>query len=135
MPRSVSARSEAEQLEPVTPGEPTRVGDAAEWFSFAITSFKMQHQKELNTLDLVIRYRYVIGLGSYPDFRSMVVDIERLLREYPNHSDYWEKVNKAIARILFERYPMIAWVKCTMLVAPTRMDPYRRSSVVEMARG
>ena len=64
----------------------------AEDFSFLIQDFKMNHQSEVNNLNIKIRVRYENGISDskYPDFRAIVKDIEDFLNNYPNKVDYWE---------------------------------------------
>ncbi len=48
-----------------------------EWFSFVIKDFRMDHQSEIQNLNLTIRLRYVKGIkdDAYPDFRTVAKDI------------------------------------------------------------
>src|ERR671928_611871 len=97
-----------------------------EEFSFQIRDFKMDHQGENNTLDISISYRYVdnIANADYPDFRLLAKDVETLLSNYPNKTDYWEIVNKQITSLLMKKYPALASVTCEMTVDPSRQVPY-----------
>ncbi len=59
----------------------------SEEFSFLIQDFKMNHQSEVNNLNIKIRVRYENGISDskYPDFRAIVKDIEDFLkRSFPN---------------------------------------------------
>jgi hypothetical protein len=107
-----------------------------EEFSFQIRDFKMDHQGENNTLDISISYRYVdnIANADYPDFRLLAKDVETLLSNYPNKTDYWEIVNKQITSLLMKKYPALASVTCEMTVDPSRQVPYTRTSRVTRNR-
>jgi hypothetical protein len=123
----------------IPPSPPMTQGDIGgvetfEWFSFVLPYIRMFHQKEMNTLRLVVSYQYVQNLQAYPDFRLLIADITSLLNYYPRASDYWEKVNTAIARDLLGRYSMLVSIRITMHVAPTPLDPYSRESTVEVRR-
>ena len=62
----------------------------SEEFSFLIEDFKMNHQSEVNNLNIKVRYRYENGIteNEYPDFRIILRDIEDFFNNYPNKTDY-----------------------------------------------
>lgn len=107
-----------------------------EEFSFSLKDVKMDHQGEVNTLNISISFRYVprITRSDYPDFRRLAKDVETLLNNYPNKDDYWEIVNKQVTALLLQKYPALASVTCEMKVDPSRLVPYGRSSRVTRAR-
>lgn len=107
-----------------------------EEFSFAIKDLKVDHQAQLNNLNISVRYRYVanISKADYPDFRSLAKDIETLLNNYPNETDYWEIVNKQLTSMLLKKYASIASVTIEIEVSPSSLVPYSRSSTVTRAR-
>ena len=108
----------------------------SEEFSFLIKDFKIDHQGEVNTLNISISYRYVanIAKSEYPDFRWLAKDVETLLTNYPNENDYWEIVNKQITSLLLGKYPSITSVTCELKVDPSPLVPYTRSSRVTRRR-
>ena len=105
-------------------------------FSFQIKDFKMNHQSEINNLNIVLRYRYLANIPDtkYPDFRLIAKDIENLLTHYPNDSDYWEILNKNLTMMVLKNFPVIMSVTCEIQVSPSRLDPYSRSSIVTLNR-
>ena len=111
-------------------------GQLSEEFSFAIKDFKIDHQGENNTLNILISYRYVTNIANadYPDFRWLLKDVETLLGNYPNKTDYWEIVNKQITALLMKKYPAIASLTCELKVDPSNGVPYSRSSRVTRTR-
>jgi hypothetical protein len=111
-------------------------GTLSEEFSFLIKDFKIDHQGENNTLNISITYRYVVNIANsdYPDFRWLAKDVETLLGNYPNKTDYWEIVNKQITSLLMKKYPALASVTCEMTVAPSANVPYTRASRVTRDR-
>ena len=111
-------------------------GLLSEEFSFLLKDFKIDHQGETNTLNISISYRYVVNIANsdYPDFRWLAKDVETLLGNYPNKTDYWEIVNKQITSLLMKKYPALASVTCEMTVAPSQQVPYTRSSRVTRNR-
>jgi hypothetical protein len=108
-----------------------------EEFSFLIKDFKINHQSEMNNLNLTVRYRYAGGIAesAYPDFRLIAKDTENALATYPNKTDYWEIVNKRLTWMILDRYPVIQSVTTEMQVSPTPGDPYTRTSTVTRSRG
>lgn len=107
-----------------------------EEFSFQIRDFKIDHQGETNTLDISISYRYVVNIANadYPDFRLLAKDVETLLSNYPNKTDYWEIVNKQVTSLLMKKYPALASITCSMRVNPSPLVPYMRASRVTRNR-
>ena len=111
-------------------------GRLSEEFSFLINDFKIDHQGEVNTLNISISYRYRINIANsdYPDFRWLAKDVETLLRNYPNKTDYWEIVNKQITALLMKKYPALSSLTCEVRVSPSPQVPYTRSSRVTRDR-
>jgi len=111
-------------------------GALVEEFSFLIKDFKVDHQSELNTLNITISYRYVVNIpnADYPDFRLLAKDVETLLTNYPNEVDYWEIVNKNLTSLLMKKYPAISRLTSEITADPTRLDPYVRSTRVTRER-
>ena len=76
-----------------------------EEFSFLIQDFKMNHQSEVNNLNIKVRLRYENGISEskYPDFRAIAKDIGNFLNNYPNKMDYWEILNKKLTILCIEK--------------------------------
>ena len=108
----------------------------SEEFSFTLKDFKINHQGETNTLNISISYRYVRNItnADYPDFRWLARDVETLLSNYPNKTDYWEIVNKQITSLLMKKYPAVASLTCELKVEPSHLVPYARASRVTRER-
>ena len=75
-----------------------------------------------------------IANADYPDFRWLAKDVETLLSNYPNKTDYWEIVNKQITALLMKKYPAIASLTCELRVDPSPVVPYSRFSRVTRKR-
>jgi len=114
----------------------TNASALSEEFSFLLKDFKIDHQGETNTLNISITYRYVTNIANsdYPDFRWLAKDVETLLGNYPNKTDYWEIVNKQITSLLMKKYPALASVTCEITVDPSQQVPYTRTSRVTRNR-
>ena len=104
----------------------------SEEFSFLIEDFKMNHQFEVNNLNIKVRLRYEndISDGKYPDFRTIAKDIEDFLNNYPNKVDYWEILNKKLTLLVLRKYPMIENITSEIQVSPSEKVSYLRSSIV-----
>jgi hypothetical protein len=87
--------------------QPPAESQLVEQFSFLIKDFQLNHQSEMNNLNISVRYRYAANISNveYPDFRSLVKDIETFLNSYPNDNDYWEIVNKQLTSMLMKKNP------------------------------
>jgi hypothetical protein len=103
-----------------------------EEFSFLIEDFKMNHQSEVNNLNIKIHLQYENGISEsrYPDFRAIAKDIEDFLDNYPNKVDYWEILNKKLTLLVLKKYPMIENITSEIQVSPSEKVSYLRSSIV-----
>ena len=115
---------------------PQKGEQVVEEFSFSLNDLKMDHQGEVNNLNISISFRYVANItkAEYPDFRWLAKDVESLLSNYPDKDDYWEIVNKQVTALLFKKYPALTSVSCEIKVDPSRNVPYARSSRVTRER-
>ncbi|HSE22391.1 MAG TPA: hypothetical protein VLB68_12070 [Pyrinomonadaceae bacterium] len=122
----------------VTKSKPkaSTTGGLTEEFTFLIKDFKIDHQGENNNLNITIRYRYKARIpnSEYPDFTGVANDIETLLANYPNRTDYWEILNKRITMMVLEKYPAIIEVTSEVQVSPSPKNHYIRSSIVTRDR-
>jgi hypothetical protein len=107
-----------------------------EEFSFLIQDFKMNHQSEINNLNIKVRVRYEnnISDSKYPDFRAIAKDIEDFLSNYPNKDDYWEILNKKLTLLVLKKYSMIENITSEIQVSPSEKVTYLRSSIVTRSR-
>ena len=107
-----------------------------EEFSFLIQDFKIDHQSEVNNLNIKVRLRYENGISEskYPDFRAILKDIEDFLSNYPNKVDYWEILNKKLTLLVLKKYSMIENITSEIQVSPSEKVAYLRSSIVNRSR-
>jgi hypothetical protein len=108
----------------------------SEEFSFLIADFKMNHQSEVNNLNIKVRLLYESGISEskYPDFRAILKDIEGFLSNYPNKVDYWEILNKKLTLLVLRKYPTIENITSEIQVSPSQKVGYLRSSIVTRSR-
>lgn len=113
-----------------------RTSSLSEMFTFWIKDFKMNHQAEINTLNITIHYSYVAGISEYryPDFRLIARDVQDFLASYPNKVDYWELVNKRLTLMVMRKYLVLSTVTAEIQVSPSSLDPYLRASIVSRTR-
>ena len=119
-----------------SPPAATRTSSLSEAFTFRLKDFNMDHQGEIQTLNIKISVLYITGIQdtAYPDFRLIARDVETLLGKYPNKTDYWEIVNKRLTGLILDRYPAISRVTSEIEVSPSANVPYLRSSTVTRLR-
>ena len=131
---AIAAKVDLQSTKPTVTKPRTRI--KSEGFSFLIKDFKIDHQGEVNNLNITISYKYkaAIANSEYPDFTVVAGDIESLLSNYPNKDDYWEILNKRITSLVLEKYPAIAEVTSELQVSPSPKNRYTRSSTVTRAR-
>jgi hypothetical protein len=96
----------------------------------------MDHQSEIDNLNIRVRYTYLkkIRVADYPDFRVLLKDVEEFLNKYPNKVDYWEVLNSKLTLMLLRKYSVLSSVTSEIMVSPSRLDPYSRSSIVTRNR-
>jgi hypothetical protein len=133
---SVVAQSSTQKRSGVRQQRSLRRSNLNEQFSFFIKDFKIDHQSQLNTLNISVRYTYAanIAIADYPDFRLVEKDIETLLTTYPNKTDYWEIVNKQLTAMVLKKYPAVSRVTIEIEVSPSSVVPFLRSSTVTRTR-
>ncbi|MBL8187137.1 MAG: hypothetical protein JNK38_03975 [Acidobacteria bacterium] len=101
-----------------------------------MNDYKMEHQGEVNTLNIKLSYEYNAGIADqeYPDFIPIRKDVDAFLREYPNETAFWEIVNKQLTAKLLEKYPALASVTCDLQVTPSSKYSFTRGSTVTRTR-
>ncbi len=108
-----------------------------EEFYFLMNDYKMEHQTEVNTLNIRVRYRYTrnIAATQYPDFIPIRLDVDKFLTGYPNEMTFWEIVNKELTTMLLEKYPALSEVTCEIQITPSPKYQFTRGSLVSQSRG
>jgi len=108
----------------------------AESFYFLMGDYKMEHQGEVNTLNIKVSYEYNAGIADnqYPDFIPIRKDVDRFLTNYPNETTFWEIVNKELTAMILKTYPALASVTCEIQVTPSAKYQFTRGSIVTRHR-
>ena len=129
--QDMARKPRAQQRTPVSNSDLLR-----EEFSFKLKDFKVDHQAEINTLQVQLRYTYKAGIkeAEYPNFIPMAKDVEQFLTNYPNESTYWEIVNKELTQMVLDKYPALSSVTCEIEVSPSPRHPFTRASHVTRQR-
>jgi hypothetical protein len=111
-------------------------GLLTEEFSFLLQDFKVNHQSEVNNLNIKVRVCYENNISEvkYPDFQAIAKDIEDFLNNYPNKADYWEILNKKLTLLVLKKYSMIENITSEIQVSPSEKVSYTRSSIVTRSR-
>lgn len=107
-----------------------------EEFSFTLKDFTVDHQGELNRLNIAIRYTYKPGIQAteYPNFIPLAREVEQFLTNYPNEATYWEIVNKELTAMVLAKYPVLSSITAEIEVAPSSRHPFTRASRVTRQR-
>jgi hypothetical protein len=108
----------------------------AESFYFSMNDYKMEHQGEVNRLNIRLSYEYNAGIADnqYPDFIPIRKDVDEFLIEYPSEMTFWEIVNKQLTAMLLKKYPALSAVTCEIQVTPSAKYPFTRGSIVTRHR-
>ena len=118
------------------PAKARHADEVREEFSFTLKDFKVDHQAETNSLNILVHYTYKSGIkeAEYPNFIPMAKDVEQFLSTYPNEKTYWEIINKELTKLVLDKYPALSSITCEIEVAPSRHHPYTRASRVSRQR-
>jgi hypothetical protein len=79
-------------------------------FGFQIPTYATQHDGA-PIINIKVTYRYLpnaIAKNDYPDFVPIRKDIETFIANYPNHTDFWEIVNKKLVQFILDKYPQLS---------------------------
>lgn len=108
----------------------------SESFYFLMNDYKMEHQGEVNTLNIKVSYEYNAGIADqeYPDFIPIRKDVDAFLGKYPNETAFWEIVNKQLTAMILHKYPALASVTCEIQVTPSPKYSFTRGSIVTRHR-
>ena len=112
---------------------PTNCDEQEEVFGFHIPTYTTQHEGA-PIINLKVTYRYMpnaITKDDYPDFVPIRKDVETFIANYPNHTDFWEIVNKKLVRFILDKYPQLS----SLMVKIDVPNPtFSRFSVVRSTR-
>lgn len=107
-----------------------------EIFTFQVPNYPVPHQNGA-VLNIKVAYRLTpeaIAKNDYPDFVPIRKEVSNYLTNYPNDTDYWEIVNKNLAKRLLDKYPQMSSLIIELGVMPTPNEPFARSSIVRSTR-
>jgi hypothetical protein len=96
-----------------------------ESMSISFEKYSIQHQGP-QVIDLTVSLLFTPGLPEtdYPEVTAFYRTVDKLMREYPNETDWWEIWNKRVTAALLEAYPMAARVELSVSLHPTHDIPY-----------
>jgi hypothetical protein len=114
----------------------TNLREMKEDFDFQLKNYRILHHGFVHNIDIDIRYQYIKGIsnGQYPDFLKLEDDIKQFLVNYPNETDYWEIINKDLAKMLLVKYPQLSSITLKIYVHPDAKVTRPRSSTVTLSR-
>ncbi|MUG93792.1 hypothetical protein F7734_15765 [Scytonema sp. UIC 10036] len=110
--------------------------EMTEDFDFQLENYRILHHGFVHDINVNVRYQYVKGIsnGQYPDFLKLEEDIKQFLVQYPNETDYWEIINKELAKMLLVKYPQLSSITIKIHVHPDAKVTKPRSSTVTLTR-
>ncbi|GAB1543333.1 hypothetical protein NUACC21_60070 [Scytonema sp. NUACC21] len=117
-------------------GLKVNLGEMKEDFEFQLENHRIFHHGFVHNININVHYQYVkkIENGQYPDFLKLEQDIKQFLQNYPNETDYWEIINKELAKILLVKYPQLSSITLKLHVKPDVKVTRPRSSTVTLTR-
>lgn len=124
------------QAQPAKAAKTKQTVTLTEGFYFLMNDYKLDHQGEVNTLNLKLSYEYISDIADdqYPDFIPIRKDVDKFLTDYPNEMTFWEIVNKQLTTLILKKYPGLASVTCEIQVTPSPKYPFTRGSIVTQHR-
>ena len=97
---------------------------------FTLENYSIRHQG-INTLDISIQYSSFLEKASLIFYKkSISKQVESLLKNYPNETDYWEIVNYYLTQKIIQQNPKLSSVTITLAVYPNQEYSYHRSTTV-----
>lgn len=96
-----------------------------ETMTLVLEKYAIEHQGP-QVIDLVVTLHFETGIANeaYPEVTAVYRRIEKLIKEYPNETDWCEIFNKGIAASLLASYPMAEFVSIDLSMHPTFASPY-----------
>lgn len=119
--------------------DPIECARTQESFGFQLRDWQVEHQG-FATLNVDVNYRFINDIAvddpeNYPDFVLIAQEVEEFFENYPNETDYWELMNKKLARMLLDNYPQISSLEIKVTVMPTTpRNRFPRHSIVTLTR-
>lgn len=109
-------------------------------WNFEVKNYVIEHHQGFQPLNVTIDYRSNQGVAAKADalyvemYAETYAEMDDFLTRYPNEDDYWEVVNRELAKTLLRTNPDLASVSITLEVLPTEHIPYDRASIVTQSR-
>ena len=103
-------------------------------FGFTVKAYPYRFQRRENVIDIDVTYRYKAGITKpeYPNFIGIQNEIKDYIQNYPDKYQYWEILNKDIATMLAENYPVLENIEVDLTIYPTTEFPIKRHSLVSI---
>lgn len=102
-------------------------------WNFAIDHYRMQHHHGLQTLNITVDCT-ADAIDFSPKLSAINGEISQFLSRYPNEDDYWEIINRELAKTILHNHPELSSISITLEVLPTARLPYTRASIVSQSR-
>jgi hypothetical protein len=101
---------------------------------FIIKNYPIQHQGN-NLLDISVSYipKIDTSIPSSINNKTISSELEQLLLNYPNETDFWEVINCYLTKNLLLNHPNLASITITLRVHPNQEFSYHRSTTVNQS--
>ena len=112
---------------------PTNCDQQEEVFGFQIPTYATEHEGA-PIINIQVTYRYMpeaIAKNDYPNFVPIKKDIETFIANYPNHTDFWEIVNKKLVQFILDKYPQLSSL---MIKVDVPNQTFPRFSIIRSTR-
>jgi hypothetical protein len=97
---------------------------------FTLENYSIEHQG-INSLDISIQYSSFLNKTNSISYKKLIsTQIDRLLKTYPNKTDYWEVMNYYLTKKIIQQNPELSLVTITLAVYPNQEYSYHRSTTV-----
>jgi hypothetical protein len=97
---------------------------------FTLENYSIEHQG-INSLDISIQYSSFLNKTNSISYKKLIsTQIDRLLKTYPNKTDYWEVMNYYLTKKIIQQNPELSSVTITLAVYPNQEYSYHRSTTV-----
>lgn len=93
----------------------------------------MQHHQGFQALNITVECTFD-QTNLTPKLFAMYGEIDQFLSRYPNETDYWEVINRELAKTILQYHSELSSVSITLEILPNERIPYNRASIVTQNR-
>lgn len=102
-------------------------------WDFTMKNHIMQHHQGFQALNVTVESTSNQA-DLMPKLSIIYGEIDQFLSHYPNENDYWEVINRELAKTILRDHPELSSISITLEILPTERFPYNRASIVTQSR-